>query len=343
MAKKRNKKSRGMKMQPAVTDIYLKTDPTGAGTNNLWYVDTAKQLSKINRRLYSQTRLYGYQGLTFIWKQNAAAPTVATLEVKVATAGNTWIVQNAYTKGHALWNQMQDLVLEDNPSIKGTWHDFKIQLSDSASTPRSLEALAGDGGLYLDGEWNLATYVMPQHQVSDGTQIDPDTGLPIPMGEPLPAVELTATLIGGDTASKRSLVKAYQESRATVQPFDPAVPAAMSTSFFNLLTDSGSQEPELADVIEGENDEPPYDQGNYPGGEINADSAVIVGYGAISASEVDGRIGGFVAPCGLLEIQINGYLVDGTPVDDENMPEIELLLHVAPGAYKGVAAIPMGQ
>ncbi len=323
-------------MQPAVTDIYLKTDPTGAGTNNLWYVDTAKQLSKVNRRLYSQSRLYGYQGLTFIWKaKNSAVPPalgdLATIEVRVATAGNTWIVQNAHTKGHALWNQMQELVLEDNPSVKGTWHDFKIQLSDSASTPRTLEALAGDGGLYLDGEWNLATYVMPQHEV------DPASGLP------LPAVELTATLIGGDTASKRSLVKAYQESRATVQPFDPAVPAAMSTSFFNLLTDSGSQEPELADVIEGENDEPPYDQGNYPGGEINADSAVIVGYGAISASEVDGRIGGFVAPCGLLEIQINGYDAAGNSIGDANMPEVELLLHVAPGSYKGVASVPMGQ
>ena len=332
MAKKRynSKKKKGKSIQPAVTDIYLRTDPTGAGTNNLWYVDTAKQLSKINRRLYSQSRLYGYQGLTFIWKQNPATP-VATLEVKVATAGNTWIVQNAHTKGHALWNQMQELVLEDNPSIRGTWHDFKIQLSDSVSSARSLEALAGDGGLYLDGEWNLATYVMPQHEV------DPATGLP------LAAVELTATLIGGDTASKRSLVKAYQESRSTVQPTDPNVPAAMSTSFFNLLTDSGSQEPELADVIEGENDEPPYDTDEYPGGATNADSAVIVGYGAISASEVDGRIGGFVAPCGLIEIQINGYDAAGNAVADANMPEIELLLHVAPGNYKGVAAIPMGQ
>ncbi len=325
-------------MQPAVTDIYLKTDPTGAGTNNLWYVDTAKQLSKINRRLYSQSRLYGYQGLTFIWKQNPATP-VATLEVKVATAGNTWIVQNAHTKGHALWNQMQELVLEDNPSVKGTWHDFKIQLSDSVSNARTLEALAGDGGLYLDGEWNLATYVMPQHDVYTAATAP----TPADEGTPLPAVELTATLIGGDTATKRSLVKAYQESRATVQPFDPNVPAALSTSFFNLLTDSGSQEPELADVIESENDEPPYDTTEYPGGATNADSAVIVGYGAISASEVDGRIGGFVAPCGLLEIQINGYDAAGQAVADADMPEIELLLHVAPGSYKGVAAIPMGQ
>ena len=309
----------------------MKTDPSVAGTSNLWYVDTAKQLSKINRRLYSQSRMYAYQGLTFIWKQNAAAPNVATLEVKVATAGNTWIVQNAHVKGHALWKQMQELVLDDNPSVKGKWHDYKIQLADSVSTARTLEALAGDGGLYLDGEWNLATYVMPQHEV------DPVTGLP------LPAVELTATLIGGDTATKRSLVKAYQESRATVQPFDPNVPAALSTSFFNLLTDSGSQEPELADVIEGENDEPPYDTDEYPGGATNADAAVVVGYGAISAQEVDGRIGGFVAPCGLLEIQINGYNAAGVAIDDADMPEIELLLHVAPGMYKGVAAIDMGQ
>ena len=329
-------------MQPAITDIYLKTTPTVIGTNNLWYVDTAKQLSKINRRLYSQSRMYGLQGLTFIWKQKASS-NVATIEVKVATAGNTWIVQNAHVKGHALWNQMQQLVLEDNPSIAGTWHDFKIQLSDSVSVARTLEALAGDGAPYEDGEWNLSSYVMPQHQVSDGTQIDPVTGLPIPMGEPLPALEFTATLIGGETATKRSLVKAYQESRATVQPFDPAVPAAMSTSFFNLLTDSGSQEPELADVIEGENDQPPYSQANYPGGEVNADAAAIVGYGAISATEVDGRIGGFVAPCGLVEIQINGYEADGSAVDDSDMPAIELLLHVAPGSYKGVAAIPMGQ
>ena len=325
-------------MQPAVTDIYLKTDPTGAGTNNLWYVDTAKQLSKINRRLYSQSRLYGYQGLTFIWKaKNTAVPPalgdLATIEVRVATAGNTWIVQNAHTKGHALWNQMQDLVLDDNPSIKGTWHDYKIQLSDSVSSARSLEALAGDGGLYLDGEWNLATYVMPQHEVD----------VVGATGTPKPAVELTATLIGGDTASKRSLVKAYQESRATVQPTDPNVPAAMSTSFFNLLTDSGSQEPELADVIIDENDNPPYDIDEYPGGATNSNVPWTAGYAAISSSEVDGRIGGFIAPCGLLEIEVRGFDVNGAPVAPVDMPEIDILLHVATGMYKGVAAVDMGQ
>jgi hypothetical protein len=277
--------------------------------------------------------MYGFQGLTFIWKAKPAAVDLATIEVKVATAGNSWVLQNAYVKGRALWHQMQDLVLEDNPSIKGKWHDFKCQLAGSQSAVRTLNALDGGGDPYtiINSEWNISSYVMPQHDV------DPATGLP------LAAVEFTPLLVGDDTASKKSLVKAYQESRATVSKDQPNTPPGITTSFFNLLTDSGSQEPELATVILDENEDPPYDLDEYPQGAVNAGVPVIAGYGAISAAEVDGRIGGFVAPCGLLEISVSGYDSDGAEVTSANMPEIELLLHVAPGMYKGVAAIPMGQ
>ena len=117
----------------------------------------------------------------------------------------------------------------------------------------------------------------------------------------------------------------------------------MSTSFFNLLTDSGSQEPELAAIIEGENDNAPYSLDNYPGGDGNAVHPVTVGYAAISAQEVDGQLGGFIAPCGLLQIEIKGYDASGVAVPAASMPAIDILLHVAPGTYKGVAAVPMGQ
>ena len=282
--------------------------------------------------------MYAYQGLTFIWKQNASQ--MATLECTVRTAGNSWIVQNAWVKGKALWDQMQDLVLEDNPSVKGKWHDYKIALWEGQSTARTLEALYPDTSNlvapvgfaeYKGGEWNLATYVMPQHEV------DPDSG------EPLDAAELTAVLIGGDTSSKRSLVKAYEESRSTVQSPMPNAPAGLADSFFSLLTDTGSQEPELADVIVDENDTPPYDLDEYPGSDTNADAPVSVGYSAISYAEVDGRIGGFVAPCGLLEIEFRGYDQAGDLIAVADMPEIDILLHVAPGMYKGCASVPMGQ
>ena len=329
MAKRR--KSRSMKIQPAQLDLYFEADIATAGDYRS-YIDTAKELSKVNRRLYQQGRMYAYQGLTFIWKQNPLAVSpIATIEVSVRTAGNTWVVHNSFIKGRALWDEMQDLVLDDNPSVKGKWHDFKIRLSSQMVTARILAAKDGAGNDYDLGGWDLSTYVMPQHEV------DPATG------EPLPATELTAALIGADTTSIRSLVKAYEESRSTVQSPMPNAPPGLADSFFSLLTDTGSQEPELADVIVDENDTPPYDLDEYPGSDTNAPVPVNVGYGAISAQEVDGRIGGFIAPCGLLEIEIRGYDATGAEVPTNEMPTIGLLLHVAPGMYKGTASVPMGQ
>ena len=278
------------KIQPAITDLSFLIPAGGGSTvDSRSYIDTARELSKCNRRMYSQSRMYGYQGLTFIWKAAADVGTqvLSSIECSVRTAGNTWVVQNAHVKGEALWNQMQDLVLEDNPSVAGKWHDFKVLLSLQHLDTRELDVLDGAGVPYAAGEWNLSTFVMPQHDV------DPATG------EPLPADEFSACLIGDDTGSsnKRSLVVAYEQSRATVFPDAPNVPATLEDSFFNLLTDSGSQEPELATVIRNENDNPPYDLDAYPGGATNGGVPVTVGYGAISASEVDGRIGGFLAPC----------------------------------------------
>jgi len=336
---------KGMKMQPAITDLQF-TIPAngGADTSSLSYIDTSRELSKVNRRLYSQSRMYGYQGLTYIWKAAADIPNVdpslpdtvlSTIECSVRSAGNTWVVQNAHVKGEALWNQMQDLVLEDNPSVKGKWHDFKLLLCSTMSTNRTLDVVDGQGVPYTSGEWNLSTYVMPQHEVDAA-------------GDPKAAVEYTGLLIGADgttagVISKKSLVLAYELSRATVFANAPNVPTGFENSFFNLLTDTGSQEPELALTIADENDNPPYTLNQYPGADTNANVPVTVGYAAISASEVDGRIGGFVAPCGLLEIEIKGYDQDGIEFPVASMPRIEMLLHVAPGSYKGVASIPMGQ
>ena len=204
MAKTR--KSRSTKIQPAITDLAF-TIPAGAVSgDSRSYIDTARELSRTNRRLYSQSRMYAYQGLTFIWRQNTTgAKQMTVLELSVRTAGNTWVVQNAHTKGEALWHQMQDLVLDDNPSIKGKWHDFKVRLSTQQVTARQLNVKDGAGVDVKSGEWRVSTYVMPQHEVN------PATGLPEA------ADEFTACLIGPDSASIKSLTQAYEDSRATVQ------------------------------------------------------------------------------------------------------------------------------
>lgn len=334
MAKRRKSNSR--KIQPAILDLPF-TFAADAELGSSRYVDSARELSKINRRMYSQERLYAFQGLTFIWRAQSAS-NLASVQVKISTAGNSWVVQNAYVKGRALWHEMQEHVLDDNPSVKGRWHDFKVRLDYLMTAGRMLNVQEIDGTVIKAGEWDEATYVMPEHSV------DPVSGLPLEAAEFVVAlIGEDVTLAGPPVTGVRSLVKAYEESRATVQPEDPNVPAGLGLSFFNLLTDTGSQEPELADVILDENDEPPYDVDEYVGSDTNGKSGILVGYGAISAAEVDGRIGGFIAPCGLMEIHVTGYDNDGVVVENEDMPDIDIVLHVAPGMYKGTASVPMGQ
>jgi hypothetical protein len=324
MAKRRSSE-RHQSMQPALVDLEFQIPAAQASS----FIDTQRALSRTNRRLYDQGRMVAYQGLTFIWRQNPAA-AIASIEIKVRAAPNTWIVQNAWVKGKALWDEMQDLVLDDNPSVKGKWHDYKIKLDGGMSDLLTLAVQDGDGAdvTHANAEWTISEYVLPQHEV------DPATGLP------LAAVEVTAVLVGPDTGTKRSLVKAYEESRSTVQSPMPNMPAGLAGSFFSLLTDTGSQEPELADVIEGENENPPYDRDNYPGGSTNSASPFTVGYAAISPQEVDGRVGPFIAPCGLIQIDVTAFDAAGAPAA---APALDIILHVAPGMYKGTASVPMGQ
>jgi hypothetical protein len=298
-----------------------------AGTS---YVDISQALSMVNRKLYRQGMVYGIESIEFGYIADPTA--VDVVRIQAAVAGDTWSVHNAHVKGKALHEEMQALVLEDNPSIAGTWSDYKVYLNPGhVAAGANLQPVTQAGG-YLAGEWAYSTYVMPQHDV------DPATGLP------LAADETTAHLIGANVGTAGAftsvgLVKAYQESRATVQPEDPSVPAGMSASFFNLLTDSGSQEPELADVIEAENDRPPYDQAQYPGGAFNAITPVIADIGYASVGSPTAIMPSFVAQCGLIEFT-NEAFKGGSGITGV---ELKCIVTLMPGKYKGVAAIPMGQ
>lgn len=323
---KRKSRSKAMKIQPAVTNLVYRwtpaTDNQGAANSRDQYIDIARDLSRVNRRGYGQNRMYGIEGITFVYPAGANTSTYPLFTMQALSAGNSWVVQNAHVKGEALFHEMNKLVLKDNPSIKGKWAGFKVRLDDhmAVDSANVLNPEDGDEADYLAGEWEYSTYVLPQHVV------DPVTG------QPLPAEERTAHLVGPDFSTRIGLVNAYANSRATVQPVDPSVPAGMSTSFFNVLTDSGSQEPELADIIEDDGDEPPYDQDEYPGGSTNADGCVLHCQASVSQYSPDGRLPGMALPCGLL--RINGTIIDAP---------VTVIVHVAPGTYKGVAAIPMGQ
>lgn len=334
VAKRKSRSS--AKIEPLQTSLRFRMTPGNTGSA-LAYVDSFKSLSQVNRKLIRQGHQLAVGSVEFGYFADPNA--VSVVELRALTAGNTWIVHNAYTKGFALWNEMQQLVLKDNPSVKGTWRDYKVQLETNQTTGNTLAALDGDGNPYTgtgsspNGEWSYSTYVMPQHDV------DPATG------QPLAAQEFTAVLVGDDSPTKKSLVKAYADSRATVQFTDPNVPADFSDSFFNLLTDSGSQEPELADVIEGENDQPPYDYDDYPGADVIAPAAILQSFGVASVGHPKGTLPGFMAECGLIKFEMRARDQDGVEITNLGsvISELRIKVNYVPGTNRGLMMDKMGQ
>jgi hypothetical protein len=316
------KKNTGM-VKKAIRHLYVSL-PEGDS-----YIDIARCLSIVNRKLFPQGMVYGIQSCDFTF--NPVDPNLVTsVRVTAQTAGDSWSVHNAHVKGHALWNEMNQLVLEDNPSVSGKWADYKVFLDlNHRNATVSEILLPKDGSLnaYLPGEWNYSTYTMPQHDV------DPATG------NPLPADITNVHILGGDLGtpgalSSIGLVKAYQQSRATVFDNNPNVAAGFADSFFNKLTDSGSQEPELALEIEFQNDDSPYDLDNYPGGQTNGPMPIMTEFAAASVGSPVGTLNSFVAQCGLIKF---------TASSEGTYPGVLLRIDVMPGSFQGVAAIPMGQ
>jgi hypothetical protein len=226
---------------------------------------------------------------------------------------------------------MNKEVLDDNPSVQGKWADYKVYLNENQASVNTLRVLDGSSTPWPTGEeWEISRYVFPQHDV------DPATG------QVLPALEYVAALVGPDDLpnNRFSLVKAYEESRATVQDIAPNVPASLPTSFYLQLMDDGSQDPELATVIQDANDQPPYlmAAGQYPGGSnfsfTGATTRVARGVKNDFAPTM--TLPGFTAECGLIQFSAVRAAGGGTA-------DLRVQIHLVPGDYRGVMAKPMGQ
>jgi len=320
------KKSRTKKVSRTQLSLNYTVTANQAASAAVHYFDVFKDLSAINRKLFRQGYCLEIESIDVQFDSTAAA--AHWVEVQAFAAPNTWPVHNAHVKGKALFHQMNQLVLEDNPSIKPKWHDYKIYLD--ADMPSG--TIASVNGLAY-GEWNYSDYVLPQHDV------DPVSG------QPLPADQTTAHLVGPDNGvpgawSSVGLVNAYSLSRGTVDYDQPNVPPGMADSFFNLLTDSGSQEPELATIILTENDNPPYDISDYPGGGINLPGIINVSQVQLSPELPSRKLSGFTAPCGMFALLAKTRLADGAAGGSRS---INVIVNVRKGKHHGVAATPMGQ
>ncbi len=302
---------------------YLKYTIATDGQNQLVsYINLPKDLSAINRQLFRQSRTYKVKSITLIDDDEEKY-------IQIGVAPNTWAMRNAVKRGFKRWNEMNDQVLNDQPSLKARWNDFKPYLSpmhrlaeaggNPIFTMETPEDIAGNKLQY--GEWAFSMFESPDGTSSvDGYEVG---------------------VLGNHDGSPGNytyvgLIQSYGNSRGTVNAGEPSIDkaAASDDPLVNLL-DAGTQFDEIAENIIDEGNEPPYFLGpspspgsEYVGGSLNMREEQMVGELNVSATAGQGlqRLYNIDVPLGVIRVDHNST----------GATNFTLIVELAEGNYKGI-------
>ena len=143
---------------------YLRYELTNSGTpgtETSHYVDLAKDLSAINRRLYRQGRAYHVKRISIVSSNTLPPQPGQTFgRISVSTAQDTWVTRNAWRRGFEIYNKMNKMPMEGiGGNSKPTYHDFKVYLTNDHRTGTVLAPLDNGGNAVQAGEWDYSEYV----------------------------------------------------------------------------------------------------------------------------------------------------------------------------------------
>ncbi len=324
---------RAKKIEPAVRTLYFNI-PTGAS-----YVDLSLAASAINRRFYRQGLNWAVGGFTFFNTGSGSG------NVTISKLPDSWTVSNAWEKGFRTWKEMQDQVLDESPSLKATYNDFKIfadtdmaqmTIQDAAAAGENeiLLPVSPDGTLLLKmGEWDYSDVIMPNDPLSGGNTVTYALHM-------VGANMNVAT--GGDPIDSKGLIMGYGYSRARVADFDPNIPDAdggvTGADWMTDLFPPFENQSEIRDDVVDENDQPPYRVGSadpndatnelvyYVGGDQNLPALELhdeVGFTTTTVSSKNLSRGNNF-PCGLIRF-------DSSVADNK----IYCQIHLVPGSHRG--------
>ncbi len=328
MAYRRSRgKTRGRKPQPAVMQMTFELPASSAA-----YIDLALAASIANRRGYKQQNSNWVVGQFELF--NPSSSTTGT--VTIQKLPETWVLDNAYTKSKALWERMQEQVLETEPDIEGRYADYKIGMDEDHVTQTIQDANNPTGKI-----------LTPQDATGGFTVADFNTGiapvadwdfskLRIPNdGTSGVTGEYTMHAVGANTnitatTGSKSLIAGYQLSRARPNQIDPNVP--ITEGWMNELFDDGEQLEEIRDDLNTDNDRAPYPVGAetagpayYPGGpneQLGLQIHSLCNFTATTVSQKNSIMGGMFRN-GLMKITNNVAT------------NLVLILHMVPGSHRG--------
>ena len=304
--------------------LSLRTPTVAAGATGEFTADLSQICSLVNRRFYRQGLNWAVAGIKVV--------TADTGGVAVQKLPNTWVTSNAWEKAFRAWNKQQMDAIDEAgaESAVAAFRDFKIHADVThVAAGYAANLLPYDGQLpvpqpYAAGEWEPSQIVIP-NIIADasGTTIDPQESLLHMVG------------VNNNGGLSRGIIEGYADSRAFPQSPDPVSPDINSNNnWLRQMFDVGNDNQDIIDNATNRNDNLPYPQVNYPGGEVQAPSLQTHDSSLASATTIGGttRLKGGNFPCGLMR-----FIWAPNTVTSGIVIEIDLV----PGHHRGYLCEPM--
>lgn len=315
MARKKTIKKR--KLEPAIQTMSFVV-PNGIST-----VDLSQCASIVNRRFYRQGINWVVSGFRFF--RAGTSPTAGT-GVQVSRLPNSWMLANGWEKAFRAWDRQQREAIDESgaQSAMAKFRDFKIHMDVQHVTdgfgnnllPR--DHLANQAAA---GEWEPSSIVVPNILPdASGSQTQPIEYL------------LHGVGINNNAGISRGIIEGYADSRAYPQSPDPVSPPIQSSeNWLRDMFDVGNDTNVITENATDVNDDLPYPQINYPGGENQMPGLQVVDVAYFSTAQNSNKLycQGDNFPCGLVRVFQN------------TEEDIVMLIDLVPGTHRGYLCEPM--
>jgi len=291
-----------------VTRLYFEI-PDNNGSTVEHTIDLARELSKHHRRLVRQKQLFTVYGGIY-QDTGESSPTNAY----ISTAPHYWVTKRAINRGFAMWRKQISMAMDNTSERSGKWSDFKLLL-DNASTSTLLSCKDAQGVDLPTGEWDYTTLTATRADVD--VQGDGSVYAAAPSDQfDLQITGLHTTSSSGTQPnySRVSLIKSWLDSRPLPntgdEPNDQDTSVVLADPLNRMfLTGDADEDEKIIEVIQDENDFPPYDLDKLYGAAGNVGNGGDLQMQCIVSPDSNtgvAAVAGFQALCGLIRIVVTG-------------------------------------